>query len=121
LFVEESCASRITESRKPLIIEHAFYYHIHHRFLYILFTMFKIKEVANMDTQTKNTLRTGVTKSIKVPETLQVEESAVGMPVAVRLNRHHTVVTVEDMWRIDDEWRSLQMGASGYVTKPFPQ
>jgi len=57
-----------------------------------------------MDGETRNKLRTGATKPLNLPEALQVEEDRAGMPVAVRLKRRHTVLTVEDCWRIDDEW-----------------
>jgi hypothetical protein len=33
-----------------------------------------------------------------------VEENAAGLPVAVSLKRRQTVATIEDKWRIDDEW-----------------
>jgi len=33
-----------------------------------------------------------------------VEETAAGLPAAVRLKRRQAVATIEDKWRIDDEW-----------------
>jgi hypothetical protein len=33
-----------------------------------------------------------------------VEEGAAGLPVAVRLKRRQPVMSIEDRWRLDDEW-----------------
>jgi hypothetical protein len=33
-----------------------------------------------------------------------VEEDAAGLPVAVRLKQRQAIASIEDKWRIDDEW-----------------
>jgi len=33
-----------------------------------------------------------------------VEEDTAGLPVAVRMKRRQTIATIEDRWRLDDEW-----------------
>lgn len=55
----------------------------------------------------KNTgeaLRTGTHKPVNNPEPVAVKEDEAGFPVQVRLSKWQTVTTVEDRWRIDDEW-----------------
>jgi endonuclease/exonuclease/phosphatase (EEP) superfamily protein YafD len=39
-----------------------------------------------------------------MPEPLSVEEDLSGAPKAIRLKQRHIIVSVEDCWRIDDEW-----------------
>jgi hypothetical protein len=46
----------------------------------------------------------GAFKPVNLPEPVSVEESADGRPVAVKSGRRQTVVSIEDRWRIDDEW-----------------
>lgn len=41
---------------------------------------------------------------VNVPKPLQVEEDASGFPVAVRMKRRQIVSSIEDRWRVDDEW-----------------
>lgn len=53
---------------------------------------------------TGKTLRADTYKPVNTPEALKVEEDASGLPVAVRLKRRQAVMTIEDRWRIDDEW-----------------
>jgi hypothetical protein len=43
-------------------------------------------------------------KPINLPESLQVEESASGEPAAVRMPQRLAVTSIEDRWRIDEEW-----------------
>lgn len=43
-------------------------------------------------------------KPLNTPEPVKVEEDASSFPVAVRGKRRQPVITVEDRWRIDDEW-----------------
>ena len=50
------------------------------------------------------TLRADAYKPVNTPEALKVEEDASGLPTAVRIKRRQTVMTIEDRWRIDDEW-----------------
>jgi hypothetical protein len=47
---------------------------------------------------------TDTIKPVNLPELIQVEVSASGDPVAVKTPRHQTVLTIDDRWRIDDEW-----------------
>ena len=53
---------------------------------------------------TGKTLRADTYKPVNTPEALKVEEDASGLPAAVRLKRRQSVMTIEDRWRIDDEW-----------------
>jgi hypothetical protein len=49
------------------------------------------------------TLCTDTIKPLSIPEPVCVEENDC-TPIAVRLNRRQTVISIEDKWRIDDEW-----------------
>ena len=53
---------------------------------------------------TGKTLRADTYKPVNTPEAVQLEEDAAGLPVAVRLKRRQGIATIEDKWRIDDEW-----------------
>jgi len=53
---------------------------------------------------TGKTLRADAYKPVNTPEALKVEEDASGLPHAVRLKRRQVVISIEDKWRIDDEW-----------------
>ncbi len=53
---------------------------------------------------TGKTLRADTYKPVNTPEALQVEEDAAGLPVAIKLKRRQKVLTIEDRWRLDDEW-----------------
>jgi len=39
-----------------------------------------------------------------VPEILNVEVNSSGLPAAVKIPRRQIVKSIEDRWRIDDEW-----------------
>ena len=53
---------------------------------------------------TGKTLRADTYKPVNTPEALQVEEDAAGIPVAIKLKRRQSVISIEDKWRLDDEW-----------------
>jgi hypothetical protein len=53
---------------------------------------------------TGKTLRADAYKPVNAPAALKVEASAAGLPVAVKLKRRQAVATIEDRWRLDDEW-----------------
>jgi hypothetical protein len=53
---------------------------------------------------TGKTLRADTYRPVNTPEPLSVEEDASGLPVAVKLKRRQAVISIEDRWRIDDEW-----------------
>ena len=53
---------------------------------------------------TGKALRPGTYKPVNTPEEVRVEESEDGLPVAVRLKQREAVISIEDRWRIDDEW-----------------
>jgi hypothetical protein len=55
-------------------------------------------------TDTGKTLRADAYRPVNTPEPLRVEEDAAGLPAAVRLKRRQPVISIEDRWRIDDEW-----------------
>ena len=49
-------------------------------------------------------LRADTYKPVNTPEPVNIEENASGGPVAVRIKWRQAVITIEDKWRIDDEW-----------------
>jgi hypothetical protein len=53
---------------------------------------------------TGKTLRADTYKPVNAPAALQVEENAPGSPLAIKLKRRQSVTSIEDRWRIDDEW-----------------
>jgi len=57
-----------------------------------------------MDADTRKAMGTNVSKALNMPEALFVEEDPAGSPIAVKLKQRLTIITVEDCWRIDDEW-----------------
>jgi hypothetical protein len=61
-------------------------------------------------------LWTNTFKPINIPEPVSVEEDSSALPVAVRMKRRQVVSTIEDRWRIDDEWwRSEPISRLYYV------
>ena len=68
-----------------------------------------------MVADTGKTLRSDAFKPINLPEAAGVEENAVGEPVVVWLGRKQEVKSIEDRWRIDDEWwRSEEISRAYY-------
>ncbi len=53
---------------------------------------------------TGKTARAGTLKPVNQPEPERVEEDNSGLPVALRTKRRQPVKTIDDRWRIDDEW-----------------
>jgi hypothetical protein len=53
---------------------------------------------------TGKALRADTYKPVNTPEPLTVEEDASGLPLAVRIKRRQAVISIEDRWRLDDEW-----------------
>ena len=50
------------------------------------------------------------------PEAVQIQEDPAGLPVAVKTPRRQAVMSIEDRWRIDDEWwRSEQISRLYYA------
>jgi len=39
-----------------------------------------------------------------MPDLVLIEEDAVGLPMVVREKRRQHVETIDDFWRLDDEW-----------------
>jgi hypothetical protein len=50
------------------------------------------------------TLCSDVLKPVNLPETVQVEEAAAGLPGIIRLPHRQAVTAIINRWRIDDEW-----------------
>ena len=50
------------------------------------------------------TLRTGAYKPLNTPESIKVEENTEGLPLTVREKRRQRIETIDDYWRLDDEW-----------------
>ena len=57
-----------------------------------------------MVTDPGETLRSVAYKSLNTPDVVQVDEDAEGLPLAVKKKRWQSVETVDDCWRLDDEW-----------------
>jgi hypothetical protein len=53
---------------------------------------------------TGKTLRADTYKPVNTPEPVKIEEDASGLPLAVRMKRRQAVISIEDKWRLDDEW-----------------
>ena len=53
---------------------------------------------------TGKTPRNDTIRPINLPEPVRVEESPSGMPVVLKTTRRQAIITIEDRWRIDDEW-----------------
>jgi hypothetical protein len=53
---------------------------------------------------TGKTVRADTYKPVNAPEALKVDEDVLGLPLAVKLKRREAVISIEDRWRIDDEW-----------------
>ncbi len=49
------------------------------------------------------TLRTNTIK-LTTPEKIWIHESASGLPLALKAPGRQSIATIEDKWRIDDEW-----------------
>jgi hypothetical protein len=85
-----------------LTIVQTFYYYYIKSLLFN--TIHKNKEVAQVDADTTKSLRINASITLNMPEPLVVEENAVGLPTTVTLKRRQPIITIEDYWRIDDEW-----------------
>ena len=53
---------------------------------------------------TGKTLRADTYRSVNLPEPVAVEEDASGLPLAVKMPRRQVIASIEERWRIDDEW-----------------
>jgi hypothetical protein len=49
-------------------------------------------------------LYAGTFKTLNMPELLRVEEDHKGFPLALKGRSRQAVATIEDIWRLDDEW-----------------
>ena len=50
------------------------------------------------------TLRINTYRLVNAPEQVQVEEDSSACPRAVRMSRRQVISSIEESWRIDDEW-----------------
>jgi len=57
-----------------------------------------------MGADTRKVLGINASKPLNMPEALFVQEAPSGSPVVVKLKQRHSIISVEDCWRIDDEW-----------------
>jgi len=57
-----------------------------------------------MVADTGKALRADTLKPLNLPEPVNVEEDARGLPVALKTKRRQIITAIEDRWRIDDEW-----------------
>ena len=64
-------------------------------------------------------LQASAYKSVNLPEAIKVEEDATGLPLAVRLPGRQPVVSIEDRWRIDDEWWRAEAISRMYYSVTF--
>ncbi len=71
-----------------------------------------------MVTHPGKTLCPGTIKPVNLPEPIQVEESDLNIPAAVRIPARQEVKAVDDCWRIDDEWwRSEEISRLYYAVR----
>ena len=65
---------------------------------------------------TREALRPNALKQVNLPEPVAVEEDTSGRPLAIKGKRRQTVASVEDAWRLDDEWwRALPLARLYYA------
>ena len=57
-----------------------------------------------MDVDTRKAIGINASKPLNLPGATLVEEDHSGFPIAVKLKQRHSIITIEDCWRIDDEW-----------------
>lgn len=57
-----------------------------------------------MVANTRKALRNNPVKPLNLPKIVSVEEKSDGTPVALRTKRLQRIVSIEDKWRVDDEW-----------------
>jgi hypothetical protein len=57
---------------------------------------------------TGKTLRHDAIKPVNLPEPVRVEENPDGTPAALKTKRRLKIGSIEDRWRIDDEWWRLE-------------
>jgi hypothetical protein len=50
------------------------------------------------------TLRLSAYKSVNLPEAIEIKTDAAGQPLAILTPPQQTIASIEDRWRIDDEW-----------------
>lgn len=53
---------------------------------------------------TGKTLRADAYKPLNTPEAAKIEEDISSLPTAVRMKRRQAIISIEDKWRVDDEW-----------------
>lgn len=57
-----------------------------------------------MVANTGKTPSTDAIRPVNLPEPVSVEENPSGEPLALKTTRRQAIITIEDRWRIDDEW-----------------
>ena len=57
-----------------------------------------------MVTAAGTALRPDTLKPVNLPEGVQIEEDAAGLPLALRGKRRQKIVAIDNRWRLDDEW-----------------
>ena len=50
------------------------------------------------------TLRAGAYKPLNMPELVRIEEDVEGLPMVVKEKQRQRIETIDDCWRLDDEW-----------------
>jgi hypothetical protein len=53
---------------------------------------------------TGTALRPDTLKLVNLPEVVQVEADAAGLPVALKGRPRQKIAAIDDHWRLDDEW-----------------
>jgi hypothetical protein len=53
---------------------------------------------------TRKALHPGALKPLNLPESITVRENPAGLPAQIEAGRRQSVDSVEDSWRIEDEW-----------------
>ena len=71
-----------------------------------------------MDTDTRKAMGINASKPINLPSTVCVEENSSGLPSAIKLKQRHSILTIEDCWRIDDEGGVVSR-CQGYIMRLY--
>jgi len=53
---------------------------------------------------TRKTLHTDTYRTLNQPEPVEVKETLSSLPLVIKTERPQTVASIDERWRIDDEW-----------------
>jgi hypothetical protein len=61
-------------------------------------------------------LRAGAYRPLNLPRPVEVTEDGSGQPIAIKGRRRQAVASIDDRWRLDDEWWRERPVARLYYT-----